>query len=366
MSPANGRDSASVTATASAEADASAKDNKVGQPSFLDKQRAARPWLDHLVEAGQRYQGSKGDYFAAGTTYFSIFALFPLLMIGFAAAGFVFVNNPDLLDRAKDKIAESVDGSMGEQLTDLMNQAIDSRATIGVVGLVVALYAGLGWMANLRMALTVQWGAEPEADSMVKTKLADLAALLGLFAAMVVTFALSALSSSGLTAKILEWLQLDDLPGVFIAIRAVSIVLSIVASWLLFTWVIAKLPRIALPLRNAAKAGLLTAVAFEIFKFVASFYLQSVITGPAGATFGPILGIMVFAFITTRIILFATAWAATDPRNLKYEHAAVPDPVVIVPRVEVREGLGPRGVAAAIGTGVVAAVGISAATRRRR
>ncbi|MCZ4552783.1 inner membrane protein YhjD [Gordonia rubripertincta] len=371
MSPARhprigGRDSTNVDTKAPERKYTPATEDNAEKPSFLDKQRAARPWLDHLVEAGQRYQGSKGDYFAAGTTYFSIFALFPLLMIGFAVAGFVFVNNPDLLDRAKEKIAESVDGSMGDQLTDLMNQAIDSRTTIGVIGLVVALYAGLGWMANLRMALTVQWGDEPESDGVVKTKLADLAALLGLFAAMVVTFALSALSSSGLTAKILEWLQLDELPGVFIAIRAVSIVLSIFASWLLFTWVIAKLPRIALPLRNAAKAGLLTAVVFEIFKFVASFYLQSVITGPAGATFGPILGIMVFAFITTRIILFATAWAATDPRNRKYEPASIPEPVVIDPRVQVREGLGPRGVAAAIGTGVVAAVGISAALTRRR
>lgn len=371
MSPARhprteGRASTPAKTEASKQKDVSGEDPKADAPSFLDKQRAARPWLDHLVEAGQRYQGSKGDYFAAGTTYFSIFALFPLLMIGFAAAGFVFVNNEDLLDKAKEKIADSVDGSMGEQLTDLMDQAIDSRTTIGVIGLVVALYAGLGWMANLRNALTVQWGSEPEPEGMVKTKLADLGALVGLFLAMVVTFALSALSSSGLTEKILEWLQLDDLPGVFIAIRVVSTVLSIFASWLLFTWVIAKLPRVALPLRNAAKAGLLTAVVFEIFKFVASFYLQSVVTGPAGATFGPILGIMVFAFITTRIILFATAWAATDPRNRKYEVAPVPDPVIISPRVQVSEGLSPRGTVAAIGAGVVAALGISAFSRRRR
>lgn len=365
MAPADGRDSTIGKAAAREQKDASGKDSKADKPSFLDKQRAARPWLDHLVVAGQRYQGNKGDYFAAGTTYFSIFALFPLLMIGVAITGFVFVNNEELLDKVKEKIADSVDSSMGQQLTDLMDQAIDSRATIGVIGLVVALYAGLGWMANLRNALTVQWAEEPESAGLVKSKLADLGALLGLFLAMVVTFALSALSSSGLLAKILEWLQLDDLPGVFIAIRAVSLVLSIFASWLLFTWIIAKLPRVSLPLRNAAKAGLLTAVVFEIFKFVASYYLQLVVTGPAGATFGPILGIMVFAFTTTRIILFATAWAATDPKNRKYEPAPVPDPVTISPRVQVREGLSARGTAAAIGTGVVAALGISAFTRRK-
>ncbi|PXW30070.1 UNVERIFIED_CONTAM: membrane protein [Williamsia faeni] len=338
----------------------------VDKPSFLEKQRVRYRWFDHIMEAATRYQGSKGDYFAAGTTYFSVFALFPLLMIGFATAGFVFANNPELLDKAQDKIADSVDGSMGKELTDLMDQAIASRATIGVLGLLIALYAGLGWMANLRMALTVQWGPEPEKAGVVKTKLADLGALLGLFLAMLVTFSLSALSSSSFAHQVLEWLHADDLPGASWALRGVSLVLSIIASWLLFTWVIAKLPRVALPLRNAWKAGLLTAVAFEIFKQVGNIYLQAVVNGPAGATFGPILGIMVFAYITTRIILFATAWAATDPRNRKYEATPVPDRVVISPRVEVRDGLSGRGAAAAVGAGVVAALGISAAARRKR
>ena len=195
----------------------------VDKPSFLEKQRVRYRWFDHIMEAASRYQSSKGDYFAAGTTYFSVFALFPLLMIGFATAGFVFANNPELLDKAKDKIADSADGSMGEELTDLMDQAIASRATIGVLGLLIALYAGLGWMANLRMALTVQWGPEPEKAGVVKTKLADLGALLGLFLAMVVTFALSALSSSSFAHQVLEWLHADDLPGVSWALRGVSL-----------------------------------------------------------------------------------------------------------------------------------------------
>jgi membrane protein len=43
----------------------------------------------------------------------------------------------------------------------------------------------------------------------------------------------------------------------------------------------------------------------------------------------------------------------------------VPDPVVISPRVDVRDGLSPRGTLAAIGAGAVAAVGISALRRRK-
>ena len=48
-------------------------------------------------------------------------------------------------------------------------------------------------------------------------------------------------------------------------------------------------------------------------------------TGPAGATFGPVLGLMVFAYITARLILFATAWAATAKENLEAAPVEPPD-----------------------------------------
>ena len=50
------------------------------------------------------------------------------------------------------------------------------------------------------------------------------------------------------------------------------------------------------------------------------------IRGPAGATFGPVLGLMVFAYITARLILFATAWAATSSDNLAAAPVGPPDP----------------------------------------
>ncbi len=39
------------------------------------------------MRAQERYNDSKGDFYAAGITYFTIFALFPLLMVGFAVGG---------------------------------------------------------------------------------------------------------------------------------------------------------------------------------------------------------------------------------------------------------------------------------------
>jgi membrane protein len=241
-----------------------------------------------------------------------------------------------------------------------MESAIASRTSVGIIGLATAAWAGLGWMANLREALTQMWGLmRHEPPGFVRTKLSDLIAIVGLFVAIVVTIALTALGSSDLMKHVLEWLGLQDLPGVGVALRVASLLVSILVSWLLFVWIIARLPRESVSLRSAARAGLMAAVAFEVFKQVGTIYLRSVVSGPAGATFGPVLGLMVFAYVTARLILFATAWAATSTENLAEEPVEPPAPAQITARVQVREGLGAGGALTAAAVGALGALGFS-------
>ncbi|MET0315227.1 MAG: YhjD/YihY/BrkB family envelope integrity protein, partial [Rhodococcus fascians] len=205
-------------------------------------------------------------------------SIFPLLMVAFSVAGFVLSRNQELLESARDQITENVPGSMGDQLNDLMNQAIGSRTGVGVIGLVGALYSGLGWMSNLRAALTEQWDQQHETGNYFKTKIADLGALIGLFLAIAVSLGLSAISSGSVAMPLLRLVKLDEAPGIGVLLRILSILLAILASWALFVWVIARLPREPVTFRSAARAALLAAVVFEVFKQIASFYLKSVLS----------------------------------------------------------------------------------------
>jgi membrane protein len=336
------------------------------KPGVMDRLRARFFWIDRVMRAQGRYDDSKGDFYAAGITYFTIFALFPLLMVAFAAGGFVLASRPELLAEIEAKIKGAVSGDLGQQLVNLMDSAIDSRTSVGVIGLATAAWAGLGWMANLREALSQMWGNQRgEPGGFVGTKISDLLALLSAFAAIVITVALTVLGNGTVMRNVIEWLGIPEFTGLGVLLRVASLVVSLGISWLLFTWVIARLPRESVTFRSAARAGLLAAVAFEIFKVVASVYLASVIRGPAGATFGPVLGLMVFAYITARLILFATAWAATSSENLAAAPVGPPDPAEITTRVELQEGLGVRGVIAAVGVGALGALGLSRLTRRR-
>jgi membrane protein len=336
------------------------------EPSRLDRLRSRYHWFDHVMRAQENYQKVKGDFYAAGITYFTIFALFPLLMVGFAAAGFVLASSPHVLADIENRIKTTVSGDFGQQLIGLIDSAIQSRTSVGVIGLATAAWAGLGWIANLREALSQMWDQRGEQQNFVRTKLSDLLALLSAFVAIVATIGLTALADPALMTRVLQWIGVPHPDGLGGVLRAVSLVMSWGVSWLLFSWMIARLPRESVSFRSSIRAGLMAAVGFEIFKLVGSIYLRSVVHGPAGATFGPVLGLMVFAYVTARLVLFATSWAATSKDNLRPAPVPAPAPAIITPRVGPDGGLSARQTVVAMAVGAVGALGLSRVWRRGR
>lgn len=248
------------------------------------------------MRAQQHYDRAQGDIYAAGISYFTIFAIFPLLMMGFSAVGFVLAGRPQQLAEIDARVKAAVPTDFAEQIISLMDSAIEARASVGVIGLGTAVYVGLLWMQRLRAALSQMWGQDFPSPGFLNTKLSDVRALGSAFVAGMATVGLSALAGSALRLAG-GWRVLSLLGSVFIA-------------WGLFTWMIARLPHDPMPWRDCARAGLLAALGFEIFKQVASFYLRIVLHGPAGVTFGPVLGLLVFVYITARLVLFAACWAA--------------------------------------------------------
>lgn len=321
-----------------------------------------RPWLDHVVRAGGRFNKQRGNYYAAGITYFTVLSMFPLLMVGFSVVGFVLSRNPHELSEVQRKVIENVPGSFGNDLNKLINTAINSRGTVGVLGLLGAFYAGLGWISNLRAALTEQWDQQAPQSNWFKTKFSDLLALIGLGIALVISLGFSALSSSNLGRNLLKAMHIPG-TGATVLLTIGSLILAVLANWAVFVWIIARLPRQPVTIVSAVKAAFIAAVAFEIWKQIASFYLQKIVSSPAGVAFGPIIGLMVFAYFTARIILFATAWAATARENEVEAQVPAPGPAVIEPRI--RAGLSTGEGAALVGMGALVGA-LAAGVRRRR
>ena len=324
-------------------------------PTKLEQLRERYPWLDHLVRAGTRFTEHHGTHYAAAITYFSILSLVPLLMIAFAVAGYVLFFNPSLLDEIRQAITAAVPGNLAGTINPIIDQAIAQRNTVATFGLLTALYSGVGWMSNLREALSEQWAQSPEPPALPKRLLFDLIALLGLGVALVGSFAITGLAS-GFAATVLEFVGLGDQTWAQVLLRLLGIALGLLANFLVFLWVIARLPRQHTPLRSAVKAALLGAVGFEVLKQVMTIYLSSVTTSPSGAVFGSLLGLLVFVNFASQFALFVTAWAATAPGVEKEDPAPVPAPAVIRPEVVVKSGPTSATTAGLLGAGALTAL----------
>jgi membrane protein len=306
------------------------------KPSLLQRYRLRYSWLDHLVRAGQSYTANHGDHYAAAITFFSVLSLMPLLMIAFAAAGFVLADDPQLFHQLQDQIHSAAPAGLGATLDQVVEGAIRSRRGVGIVGLFGALYSGLGWMGNLREALTAQWTGEqpPESDGFLRTKVFDLLALFGLGLALMASFALTGIGTA-FASVVLNALGLGQIPGARLVLVALAVAASVAGMWLVFLWVIARLPREPVPLRSATRAAWLGAVGFEVLKQAFAIYLDSVTNSPTGQLFGPVIGLMVFAYFVSRFLLFVTAWAAVVTKNQPQVDLASAEAGASVPEVVV-------------------------------
>ena len=320
--------------------------------SFLTRQRNQRPWLDHLVRAGEAFTERYGNHQAAAITYFSVLSMIPLLMIAFAVAGFVLAGNPTLLKEMQEGIKESAPSGLGDLLNEIIGTAIDQRGAVGIFGLLGAAYSGLGWMTNLRDSLTAQWGQENKQRPFLKTTVSDLLSLLGLGLALAVSFGITA-AGTGVGNLLLELVGLEDDGWAVFLLGLGTVVLGLAANWLVFLWVLSRLPREKVNVRSAVKGALAAAVGFELLKQLFTIYLKAVLASPAGGVFGTFLGLLIFANLVSRYLLFITAWTATAKENLKPAVPEPPAPAVIQPTLEVHRGPRARDAVGLVGAGAV-------------
>ena len=331
------------------------------RPSLLTRFRSQHAWLDHLVRAGERYIETHGNHYAAAITYFSVLALVPLLMVAFASAALVLQSNPDLLAQFKAEIGKALPAGLDQTLSTVIDQAIASATTVGVIGLSFALVAGLGWMSNFRDALSVQWGhGQQPRTRYLRRLLGDLTSLIGLGLAMALSYGLTVVFNGGFVEEILGYLGLGGagwatwlLELLALVVELLALVVGLVSNWLVFLWVFARLPREPVTWRSAIMAAIGAAVGLEVIKQVMVVYLAAVTQRPTGLAFGPILGLLIFIFTVSQFLLFLTAWAATARENQIERPPLVPPPAVIHPEVTVRSGPGPVAATGLLGAGAI-------------
>jgi membrane protein len=271
--------------------------------------------LAHLVGLVQHYGKVQGNVLAGAVTYFGFLSFFPILAIAFSVVGYVSIAFPNAQDSLVEAIQQVFPGIVtvdGANNTISLTQIENAKVTAGVIGFLVLLYAGLGWLSGLRAALTQSFELpQAERRNFVVGKAIDLAMLAMLGVVMIAAVGLAG-AATGFTDQILEWLGWDDTWFGPIVVQAVGILLALAASMLLFFLMYHVLGKSDLPPRAVWQGALLGAVGFEVLKFI----VVNVIGGLGGSAFAPLaiaVTLMLWINYFSRLVFAGASWAMTSP-----------------------------------------------------
>lgn len=304
------------------------------------------PWIAHMLRMLTRFKTRLGNEFAAGITYFSVLALVPIIMFLFAGAGFTLtVLRPELLEQFKSLIFDQLKSApqgLQDQIGGIVDTALNNWRSVGVVGILSAMYAGGNWVAHLKSAVRAQW--RPNFDltenkrMIVLELLVNLLLLIGLFVLLVLTFGIVGVATA-LSQQIVDLLGLGSAPLLANLVTKVApIFASILAGWLLFVFIYKVFPETPVPFTKIAKGALAGAIGLAALQYLSGFLISSFQSNPAAGVFGSVIVLMLLLNLIARLILMVAAWISTSVQPaVSNEWDTYDEPLLDEPEADVRK-----------------------------
>ncbi len=326
--------------------------------------RAHHPRIDRLMCTTERFNSAQATQHAGAVTYFGLLSFFPVLAIGFFAVGLVSSRYPgaeSALMTALESVLPGVFGPSEEGRIPL-ETVQQTGSAVGLVGLVVLLYAGLGWLSAMRKATAACFDVTyDEQPGFLVGKVRDLISLLVLGLVLVISVPVaSLLRAFGVELlDLLHWSQ-----GLAWLLTVGAWAFSFTTSMVLFLAIFRVLARPQVPVRALLQGALLGAVGFEALKWLSTYLLAATRAQPAFQAFGIALILLVWINWFARIALFSACWAYTAPSAVAARAAAMPPEPLPLPPPVPRAADEPWAPALVFGAGAGAMLALVAFLRR--
>lgn len=267
---------------------------------------------------------------AAAISYYTVFALPPLLIIVFLVAG-TFVDSAALEVRVVDQVRELVGEQGASQVQTIIAESrapdADNPARLAF-GFGVLLLGATAAFVQLQGALNRVWEVRPDPESggirgFLSKRLLSFAMVMGVAFLLLISLVLSALLAA-FGDLLAGWLG-GDLSAA--ALRVVDTLLSVAAFAVVFGALFKVLPDAVIRWREVAVGALFTSVAFVLGKFLIGLYLGRSDPGSAFGAAGSLAVILVWIYLSSMIFLlgaeFTQVWACRRGRAIVPEPGAV-------------------------------------------
>jgi membrane protein len=281
----------------------------------IDRYRARSASFDHIWQARERYSSMFGARLAAAIAYYGFFAAFAVGLLAYSVLGYLLGGHPAVLS--------AVDGYLQRNLPFLNSGAIRAaRNTVAAAGLLGLLFAGVGWIDNMRSAQRAMWGLVQQPGNVVVRWLVDLGTLVGLG----VLLNLSLWASSGIHDLLHLLLRLAHVPGgaISVVLRWVGETLAVGVNLLMSAGLLIGVPRLWVGRQRIIGPTILVGVGLTLLTTIGRVYIGHTESNPAYQVAGAAVGLLVFLYLFSQLLLFGAAVAATSPRGRVRDLAAPP------------------------------------------
>lgn len=264
---------------------------------------------------------------AAALSYYTVFALPPLLILLLLIAGAVW--DPAEVQNAIQTQMGSLMGASGAQeIGNIINQAErpGGRGIKAVLGVGALILGATGAFLQLQGALNRAWEVEPDPNTggwknFVFKRLLSLGMILGIAFLLLVSLALSAAVSAlgGFASRLI--------PGASSAILFLfENVITFVVVAGLFATIFKVLPDARIAWRDVWVGAAVTALLFTLGKFALGFYLGRSNPGEAFGAAGSLALVLVWIYYSSMIVLFGAEftqqWAVNRGGGIEPDEGA--------------------------------------------
>jgi membrane protein len=250
----------------------------------------------------------------AALAYYTAFSMAPLLIIAITVAGFFFGR-----DAAQEAMIDQLQGLLGNGGAAAINDVLKSTSNLGsgvalIVGIGALVLGATTAFVELQDDLDRIWKAEPRVGSgivnLIWSRLLSFGMVLFIGFLLAVSLALSA----GVAA-----LGNALFARVEILLHVITFVSSFAVVTLLFAMIYKVLPNADIDWKDVWVGAAITALLFEIGKFLIGLYIGKSSVGSSFGAAGPFVVLMLWIYYSTQIFLlgaeFTFAYATRGNSN---------------------------------------------------
>ncbi|MFZ2512441.1 MAG: YihY/virulence factor BrkB family protein [Gordonia sp. (in: high G+C Gram-positive bacteria)] len=274
--------------------------------SRVDNFTRRYPRTGYPLAVAYKFFDDQGGYLAALITYYAFVSLFPALLLFTTILGWVLRNNEGLRDRIVNSALDQIP-VIGDQFAD--PAALSGGPAAIIIGLVGALYGGLGVAVASQNAMNIIW-AVPR-NSRPNPILVRIRGFVLLFT---VGLSMIGLVAIGITSAAIDFGRISQL-----ITDIGQVVLALAVFLFAFRYGTVRTLRIIDVLPGAAVA----AVGWQLLQRFGGVYVERVITRASvvNSVFATVLGLIAFLYLAAALIVFCMEMNAvrTDklyPRSL--------------------------------------------------